>query len=184
PKAVTIPVPVKIACCDREGNPKKADGKQVYLTVYGVKTVTAQVQKVARLYELKSELAIKDWQADDRQQDKADWLEERKRLHSLAERRLPLRGQFSNIARDIFYTEQPQFYLLGLGVSGLTFKPFARIRLASSYLHLFIDIGDTLKDISKNKRRKAIRYGKALPVEKQQELNQVCKLAVTHYLEH
>ena len=184
PKAVKVAIPIDIPCRDREGNPLKIDGRQVYLTVYGAKTVTAQVQKIARLYELKSEEAIKDWKADDRQQDKADWLEERKWLHNLAERRHPIRGQFSSIGKDIFFSEQPQFYLLGLGISGLTFKPFARIRLASSYVHLFIDLGDTLKGVSKNKRRKAIRYGKALPVENQQELDKVCKLAVTHYLEH
>jgi len=127
---------------------------------------------------------IADWKQFDREQDRADWLEERKWLHNLAERWQPIRGQFSSISKDIFFSEQPSFYLLGLGISGLTFKPFARVRLASSYLHLFIDLGDTLRGVSKNKKRKAIRYGKALPLEKQQELDRVCKLAVTHYLEH
>jgi len=135
-------------------------------------------------YEVYIEGLIADWKAQDRQQDTADWQEERKRLHSLAERRYPLRGQFSTIAKDIFFARQPLFYLLGLGVSGLTFKPFARVRLASSYVHLFVDLGDTLKGVSRAKRRKAIRYGKALPVEKQKEIEQVCRLAVTHYLEH
>ena len=184
PRAQTIAIPIKLACQDSYGNPIKKDGKQVYLTVYGSKTVTVQVPKIARLYELKSESIIRHWKSDDRQEDFTDWLEERKRLHSLGERRHPTRGQFSSIGKDIFYSQQPSFYLLGLGVSGLTFKPFARIRLASSYLHLFIDIGDTLKGLSKNRKRKAMRYGKHLPVEKQQELDKVCKLAVTHYLEH
>lgn len=184
PIGIKVAVPIKIPCRDREGNPIKIDGKEAYLTVYGTKTVTAQVQKIARLYELKSETAIKDWKADDRQQDTAEWQEERKRLHSLAERRFPLRGQFSSIAKDIFFARQPLFYLLGLGVSGLTFKPFARVRLASSYVHLFVDLGDTLQGVSKSKRRKAIRYGKPLPVELQGEIAQVCKLAIFHYLEH
>ncbi len=135
-------------------------------------------------YEVYIEGLIADWKADDRQQDTADWQEERRRLHSLAERRYPLRGQFSTIAKDIFFSQQPLYYLLGLGVSGLTFKPFARVRLASSFVHLFVDLGDTLKGVSKAKRRKAIRYGKSLPVELQGEIAQVCKLAVTHYLEH
>ena len=135
-------------------------------------------------YDVYIEGLIADWKADDRQQDTAQWQEERKRLHSLAERRYPLRGQFSSIAKDIFFARQPLFYLLGLGISGLTFKPFARIRLPSSYVHLFVDLGDTLKGVSKAKRRKAIRYGKALPVEKQMEIAQVCRLAVMHYLEH
>ena len=133
-------------------------------------------------YEVYIEDLIADWKSDDRQQDTALWQAERKRLHSLAERSYPIRGQFSSIAKDIFFTEQPLYYLLGLGISGLTFKPFARVRLSSSYAHLFIDLGDSLKNISKNKRRKAIRYGKALPIEKQREVEQVIRLAVKHYL--
>ena len=135
-------------------------------------------------YEVYIEGLIADWKAQDRQQDTAEWQEERKRLHSLAERRYPLRGQFSSIAKDIFFARQPSFYLLGLGVSGLTFKPFARVRLASSFVNLYVDLGDMLKGVSKAKRRKAIRYGKPLSLEIQGEIAQVCRLAVTHYLEH
>ena len=76
---------------------------------------------------------------------------------------------------------QPAYYLDGLGISGLTFKPFARIRIASSFVFLFVDLGDTLKGVSKSKRRKAIRYGKALPVNIQNEIHQLCRLAVRHY---
>jgi len=133
-------------------------------------------------YEVYIEGLITDWKADDRQQDTAEWKEERKRLHSLAERRYPIRGQFSAIAKDIFFNQQPLYYLLGYGMSGLTFKPFAKVRLASSFVNLFVDLGDSLKDISKNKRRKAIRYGKALPMEKQREVERVCRLAVNHYI--
>jgi len=133
-------------------------------------------------YEVYIEGLIADWQTDDRQQDSVDWQEERKRLHSLGERHYPLRGQFSNIAKDIFYARQPLYYLLGYGISGLTFKPFAKVRLASSFVNLYVDLGDSLKDMSKNKRRKAIRYGKALPIEKQREVELVCRLAVKHYL--
>jgi hypothetical protein len=134
-------------------------------------------------YEVYIEGLIDDWQADDRQQDTAEWQEERKRLHSLAERHYPLRGQFSSIAKDIFFANQPLFYLLGYGISGLTFKPFARVRLASSFVHLYVDLGDSLKDMSKNRRRKAIRYGKALPLDKQREVERACRLAVKHYLD-
>ena len=130
-------------------------------------------------YELFIEHLIRDWVTDDRAQRQAEWQVERLILHSLGERREPLRGRFSNIAQDIFYSEQPQFYLLGLGVSGLTFKPFAKVRLASSFLHLFVDLGDTLKAVSKNQRRKALRYGKVTD-----EVNSKIREAVKHYLEH
>jgi len=127
---------------------------------------------------------ITDWKADDRQQDTAEWKAERRRLHSLAERAYPLRGQFSSIAKDIFFAQQPLFYLLGYGVSGLTFTPFARVRLASSFVNLYVDLGDTLKGVGKNRRRKAIRYDKLLPVEKQREIELICSKAVRHYLNH
>jgi hypothetical protein len=135
-------------------------------------------------YEIYIEGLIADWVADDKAQRQAEWKEERKRLHSLAERRYPLRGQFSTISKDIFYAAQPQFYLLGLGISGLTFKPFAKVRLSSSYVYLYVDLTDSLSSVGKAKRRKAIRYGKPLPLELQGKINQVCKLAVEHYLEH
>jgi len=43
-------------------------------------------------------------------------------------------------------------------------------------------LGDTLKGVPKVKRRKAIRYGKALPVQVQRRIEELCKLAVRHYL--
>jgi hypothetical protein len=111
-------------------------------------------------YEVFIDNLIKDWVADDKAQRQAEWQAERKALHSLGERRYPLRGQFSAIGKDIFYGNQPQFYLEGVGISGLTFRPFAKVKLASSYMRLHIDLADSLKDTSKNARRKAVRYGK------------------------
>ena len=134
-------------------------------------------------YSVFIEYLIADWKADDKAQDKALWEAERQRLHSLGERRFPLRGQFSNISKDIFFDQQPLFYVLGMGVSGLTYKPFAKVRLSSSYVYLYVDLTNTLKGVGKAKRRKAIRYGKALPIEKQREVEQLCRLAVRHYLD-
>ena len=135
-------------------------------------------------YQLFIEELIGDWKADDRWQREAEWQAERRQIHSLGERRYPLHGQFSAISKDIFYAEQPKYYLLSLGISGLKFKPFAKVRLASSFVHLHIDLGDTLKGISKTKRRKAIRYGKSLPYGIQRQIDKICGLAVRHYLEH
>ncbi len=138
----------------------------------------------AHYYELYIERVISGWKQDDRLQREADWLAERKQLHSLGERRYPLRGQFSAISQDIYHDSQPQFYLIGLGISGLTFKAFAQVRLSSTYVNLYVDLSDTLGKVSKAKRRKAVRYGKPLPLELQGEINKVCKLALDHYLEH
>jgi len=127
-------------------------------------------------YELFIEGLIKDWIDDDRAQRLAEWQAEHKALHSLAERRYPLRGQFNAIGKDIFYADQPQYYLEGIGMSGLTLKPFAKVRIASSYMRLHIYL-DSSKDMSKNARRKAIRYGKL--TDKAQDN---IKRAVRHYL--
>lgn len=127
---------------------------------------------------------IADWKADDRATIEALWKAESRLMHSLGERRYPVRGRFSNIAKDIYFAEQPQFYIIGFAISGLTFEPFATVRLSSSYMHLYISLGDTLKTLSKNKRRKAIRYHKALPKDIQDTVNTIIKQAVKHYIDH
>jgi hypothetical protein len=135
-------------------------------------------------YELYIERLIGNWQADDRAQASIDWEAERKAIHSLGERRYPITGRFNNISMDIFHDQQPLYYFEGLGISGLTLQPFARVRLANSYFRLYIDLGDSLRGTSKNKRRKAIRYGKALPEEAKGIIARLVWLAVRDYLNH
>jgi len=132
-------------------------------------------------YEVFIEDCIADWKADDRAKAQADWQAEQRLLHSLGERRYPLRGQFSTVSKDIFFDKQPLYYLLGLGISGLSYKPFAKIRLSSSFMVLYIDLGDTLRDTSKCKRRKAIRYGKGLPIKAEKQVERLIGLAVKDY---
>ena len=184
PKDGKVAIPIKILCRDREGNLLKIDGKQVYLTLYVPKTVTTQVPKIARLYELKSELAIKDWKHLDREQSQAEWEAERKALHNLGEQHYPILGRFNAISKDIFANNQPLYYLEGQAVSGLTLKPFVKVRIASSYVRLFIDLGEALRQVSKSKRRKAIRYGKPLPQETQVIIRRKVLEAVRDYLAH
>jgi hypothetical protein len=100
-------------------------------------------------YEIFIESLIDDWQADDRQQAKLEWQIERKLMHSLNEKRLPLRGRFNNISSEIWHNQQPIYYLESLGMDGLKLKPFAKVKLSSSYQHLYIDLGDSLRGISK-----------------------------------
>jgi len=132
-------------------------------------------------YEPYTEGVIRDWVADDRAQAEAEWRALERAMHGLAERK-PERGPFNATAKDAFYAQQPQYYIEGLGVSGLTFTAFVKVRLASSYVNLFVDIGKALRGVSKHRRRKAIRYGKALPLEVQEKVDEVCGQAVRHYL--
>lgn len=135
-------------------------------------------------YELFIEGVIRDWQLDDRRQDLTDWKLERLSLHRLAEHRQPLRGRFSAIANQIWHDRQPEYYLEGLGISGLTFTPFAKVRIAGGFVRLHVNLADSLRGISKNQRRKAVRYGKPVPKSIQDRINDLVGQAVRHYLDH
>lgn len=127
---------------------------------------------------------IKDWIAYDREADRIELEAELKQMHSLGERFYPLRGQFSAIAKDIFAGNQPLFYLETLGISGVTLTPFAKVRISSSYMRLYVDLGDTLREVSKNKRRKAVRYGKRLPHKIEADIALQVRQAVDYYFNH
>ncbi|GAH62103.1 unnamed protein product, partial [marine sediment metagenome] len=60
----------------------------------------------------------------------------------------------------------------------------AKIRVSSSYVRLYVDLEDTLRSVSKSKRRKAIRYGKPLPHEVEARISSVVRKAVEHYFDH
>ena len=135
-------------------------------------------------YEVYIEALIDNWQAEDREQARLDWEAESKALHSLGERSYPIAGRFNNISMDIFFAQQPLYYLEGLGIDGLKLQPFARVKLASSYMRLYVSLGDNLRGTSKNKRRKAIRYGKELPKSIQERIAEKVSLAVRDYLNH
>jgi len=135
-------------------------------------------------YYLFSEYLIQDWKQLDREQSQAEWEAELKYMHNLGERAYPATGRFNAISRDIFADQQPVYYLDGQAVSGLTFKPFVRVRIASSYIRLYIDLGEALREVSKSKRRKAIRYNKPLPQEVEVKIRKVVLEAVRDYLAH
>ena len=135
-------------------------------------------------YSLYIERVIDYWKEDDRELAKLDRITESKAIHSLGERRLPIAGRFNNISYDIWADKQPLFYLEALGMSGLKLQPFAKVKLSSSYMRLYVDLGDSLRGLSKNKRRKAIRYGKPLPQEVEARVTKLAGLAVRDYLNH
>ncbi len=135
-------------------------------------------------YELFIDDLIADWKGFDREQRLAEWQAELKAIHSLGENRYPLRGQFNAISKDIWGSNQPLFYVEDLGINGLILKPFAKVRVSSSYMRLYVDLGDALKSVSKSRRRKAIRYHKPLPKEVDQKVIGIVKQAVRDYLAH
>ena len=129
-------------------------------------------------YENFIEALIKDWITEDRIQRHIDWKLEQETLHRTNERHHPLRGTFSGVSKDLFLDTQPQYYILAFGISGLTLKPFAKVRLASSYVVLWVELDKlTYVNISKSKRRKVIRYHKRID-----DIDSRVIEAVKHYL--
>jgi len=135
-------------------------------------------------YEVFIEGLITDWKADDREARRIEYRLESLCLHSLAEPKEPLRGRFSAISKDIWKSNQPLYYIEGLGISGLTLQPFVRVRLSSSFMRLYVNLGEALQGVSKSKKRKAIRYGKPLPKTIEQVINQLVRTSVLDYLAH
>ena len=121
---------------------------------------------------------VRYWQADAREQARMERKRERRIETGEVGR---LRGDWNETGRDVFYSEQPQSYIEALGMSGVTFTPFAKVRLPSSSVNLHVDLGDTLKKLSKHKRRKVIRHGRPLPPEVQNAIELLVRRAVRRY---
>ena len=182
---VIVGKPYYLPCVDRQRQPVlDSNGKQLLLTLYKPVPVQIETATLTRLYDLKAEQVINDWIADDRADRHAEWIAEQKAIHSLGERTYPLRGQFNAISQTIYADQQPLYYIDGLGISGITLTPFAKVRISSSYVTLYIDLGKTLKSVSKARRRKAIRYGKPLPLDTARDVNVIVNEAVKHYIAH
>ncbi len=121
---------------------------------------------------------VRYWQADAREQAKLERQAE-KRIDTGESGRL--RGDWNETGRDVFHAEQPQSYIEALGMSGVTWTPFAKVRLPSSSVNLHVDLGDSLRKLSKHKRRKVVRYGKALPSEVQNRIELLVSRAVKRF---
>ena len=131
-------------------------------------------------YEFYIEGMIRDWIADDKAQAEAEWKAEQERIHRVPDTRFR-QGRFDTVSRAEFLARQPDYYLEGTSVDALTFKPVAKVRIPSTYVHLFVEIGSALQGLSKSKRRKASRYGKPLPKESQESMEGLIQKAVAHW---
>jgi hypothetical protein len=174
--------PKPIKCVDRHGNPILGnDGQPLWTVEYKLIPDWVTNPEVIRLYDLKLTEVVEDWVKEDRQAKAYERKAIARLLHTIPEVGA-LRGQFNAISRDIYHESQPTYFIECLGISGLTFKPFAKVRIASSYVRLHVDLKAPLANVSKNRKRKYLRYGKGLPIEVQKEVELTCNKAIAHYL--
>jgi hypothetical protein len=130
-------------------------------------------------YEIESDKLVKDWSQSERENTLALNRYEYDIRHNLKDR-LPLRGQFSGIAQEVYYDNCSMYKVESIGIDGLTFKPFAKIRLTSSGDCLYVDLTDCLKGLSAHKRRKILRYAKNDTLSNY--IDTACNQAVKDYL--
>lgn len=174
--------PKPIKCVDRYGNPiLDNNGQPLWTVEYKPIPHWVSNPEVIRLYDLRLTEVIEDWVREDKQAKAYERRAISRMLHSIPEVG-KLRGEFNAISRDIYHESQPTYFIECLGISGLTFKPFAKVRISSSYTRLLVDLQAPLARVSKNRKRKFIRYGKGLPTDIVKEVELTCNRAIAHYL--
>lgn len=183
PHLVAYPVIKDTACVTRDGEPLRdaKTGEVLYTRSYGVGHDVVYRERLNTAYEQAMDRIIHDWRREDTGARAYERALEAKRLHSLNEHGR-LRGHFNSISQAIYFDNQPMFEILGLGIDSLTFKPFVKVRLASSIVALHVDVSEALRPLSKCKKRKSIRYGKPLPSTILEIVSECASRAVSKYL--
>lgn len=125
-------------------------------------------QLVGGRYFLVEETLVHEWVADDRAERAALLQAEQERLHP---RELIYQGRFDSLAREIYRAEHPLYFLELLGITALSKRRVARVRIACSPVRLWVELP------SKNAIRQAKRYGREGP----KSLNEAITQAVHEY---
>jgi len=131
-----------------------------------------------RLYDKLSNEAIEDWKSQDRELRRVQWDAECREMHRLPTR-MRNNAQFN---ADDFYANQPEYYLEGFGFSVVRRKPFVKVRIASSFQYLFVELDNgVFRGISQHKKKKILRYGHPLPDKVVKDITDRVNLCVRAY---
>ncbi len=157
-RPVYIAKPEIRLCYNASGNPiLNRSGLPEYVELYKpVLTTIKSYELKNSLYDLIQAELIKNWQAEDRENEKQAY----KFRHDINTQRLtPIIGKFSAVSRDIYHDNQDSFFIIGFGFDAIQLKPYCKIRVSSTNTYIYILIDNLLKSVSKHKKRKALRYG-------------------------
>lgn len=122
------------------------------------------------------------WKADDR--DKRSYLLklEKRRMHALSPQ-ITKRGEWDSIRREQYLANREVFEIVAIGISALTFKRVAQVRIPSLKATLWVDL--TRIEVNKSKSRKLARYKRgAAPKEMESRIVERCRKAVERCLSH
>ena len=139
-------------------------------------------QGCPRFFQNYIEPVIKGWIAEDKVEQVALWQQEQRRLHHMTDERGWRNQRFDPVAKDVFFQQQPPYYLEGVGISGLTFTRIAKVRVPSTPVRLFVDVASSkrLKKLGQN-ARKRLRRRPALLLQEDRTIDQLCRAAVKDF---
>lgn len=134
-------------------------------------------QQCPHQYLSYQERVIGYWKEDDREARSEQLRIEKAILHSTPDR-TGWKRRFDPIAREQFFDRQSPYYIEGLGISGLTFRPIAKVRVPSTTQRLFVDVPKlNLNKMSRNARKKLRR-------RQLESIDRNCAAAVKDYWEN
>ena len=128
------------------------------------------------------EAVIEEWKAEDREERVYLWKLEQLQIHDGTFGRHG--GRFDPVARDVYYQEQrPQYHFLGFGVSAESKKRIAVVRVPSTFIRLYVEVSEAFEgaSISRNKRRKMVRYNSQPPAHIWEKVDSLRCQAVEAY---
>ena len=131
------------------------DGERVTVESVRLSNAVVTTKTHRHLYQQLSEQLISDWKEADRIVKAEAARQESAELHHAFDDK-GWSTRFDPAAKDVFFAQQPAYYLEGMGVSGLTFHKIAKIRVSSSPTRLFVDCPKLTYNMRKKLRRKGI----------------------------
>jgi hypothetical protein len=127
-------------------------------------------------YSVFIEGIIDSWKAEDRERRAYEWKLEQQQIIDGTYGKYGT--TFDPVARDVFVNSRPEYYLVALGVNPFTCQRVALVRIPSTFVHLFVDVGGAVQEVSKNARRKAFRHGKIRNAALMARIDEYCQAAV------
>ncbi|MDP3064845.1 MAG: hypothetical protein Q8O40_16835, partial [Chloroflexota bacterium] len=143
-------VPHRMQKAERpDGSPiLDSNGQPIYYQTYKLVPAPTTEMSLERLYDVKSEEAIRYWVSDGAAQRMAEWKVERERIHR--DQRHFRQGAFDSLRRQLYMENQPPYTIVALTVDSLTFRPVALVKVSSTIIHLFVDLPNPMVGLSKS----------------------------------
>ncbi len=149
----------------------KVMGGAKTVKAFRVKRSVIRTEKHRHLYEkLKADLKAM-WIQEDRDVKAALSRREAADLHHMPDNKGWGR-RYDPVQKDIFFAQQPRYYVESIGIDPLTHQKFAKIRVSSSSRRLFVALPQTTYNARKRLRRQGL-----LPLT----IDQICQKAAEEY---